>query len=307
MGRNKLDRRVPVVQTVHGWGLNKTPAQEAMDVAILNLTDRVVAVSESDRRLMREKGVSNEIAVVYNGVAAPESGAGAGIAGERKPGGEIGVGTGVAAPESGAGAGITGEREPGGEIGVGTGEAAEIAGRLRAWRKDRVVIGCIGTIGKRKNQELLLRAAPRLRGEVRFVLIGEDPDNLIAGADAEVVTCLGYRPDVYRYLPLMDYAVFPSRSEGFSVALVESHMFSVPSIASDIPVFKEAVAEGETGFFFADDDPESLTDAIRRAVRLKRERTEAYAAMRRNCRRNYETRFTFERMMGQYETIYQRA
>ena len=47
-------------------------------------------------------------------------------------------------------------------------------------------------------------------------------------------------------------AIFPSRSEGFGLALVETMAAGVPVVARDIPAFRERLVHGETGWLTRD-------------------------------------------------------
>lgn len=61
--------RIPVVQTQHGWGSNKTAVQAQMDLAILRAVDRVVTTSRATRDLLARLGTPPEsVSVIPCGV-----------------------------------------------------------------------------------------------------------------------------------------------------------------------------------------------------------------------------------------------
>ena len=67
--RGMLSTNIPVIQTMHGWGTNKTSDQETMDIAVMNQLDHVVAVSKCSKSLLIGKGLSpDKISVICNGV-----------------------------------------------------------------------------------------------------------------------------------------------------------------------------------------------------------------------------------------------
>jgi len=255
--RNRLRRRIPIIQTMHGWGLNKTAEHESMDVKILNFIDRVIAVSENDKKLLREKGVYNDISVIYNGVFDNSE---------------------IDKPDY-----------------------------TQYCKDDKTIVGCIGAIGNRKNQRILLEAAPHINSDIHFVLIGDDPDGLITGKEKEYgnITYLGRIPDAVRLIPGFNYMILPSRSEGFPLAVIEAFMSSTPVIASDIPPLMEAVEDGVTGFVFKNDDLDDLIRALNKAVQTRRSNEKAYQDLRLNCRRAYEERFTFDKMLSDYQKVYE--
>ncbi len=59
-----------------------------------------------------------------------------------------------------------------------------------------------------------------------------------------------------------ELALFPSRYEGFGLALVEAMAAGLPVIARDIPPFRALVEEG--GWLLPMDDPEALADTLAR-------------------------------------------
>jgi glycosyltransferase involved in cell wall biosynthesis len=68
---SRMPRRVPVVQTMHGWGIRKTAEQQAADLGVLRLLDAVVTTSEASKRLLVEMGLKAEtIRVIPCGLAA---------------------------------------------------------------------------------------------------------------------------------------------------------------------------------------------------------------------------------------------
>lgn len=61
-------RRVPLVQTQHGWGVNKTPVQAAFDLAILGQMDAVVVTSRATADRLRD--AASEFEIIPCGVPA---------------------------------------------------------------------------------------------------------------------------------------------------------------------------------------------------------------------------------------------
>lgn len=85
---------------------------------------------------------------------------------------------------------------------------------------------------------------------------------------SDIVEWLGRIPEgeVPSALRLNDVHISASRSDGSSISLLQAMAVGRPSIVSDIPGNREWIVEGETGWFFAVDDPESLSDALARAL-----------------------------------------
>lgn len=99
-------------------------------------------------------------------------------------------------------------------------------------------------------------------------IIGEGPmrdelTNLVADLRLENnVFLLGARNDIPDLLAHYDCFVFPSLSEGFSGAIVESMFAGLPVLASDIPQNQEAIRHLETGYLFKQGSANAIEQAM---------------------------------------------
>jgi glycosyltransferase involved in cell wall biosynthesis len=78
----------------------------------------------------------------------------------------------------------------------------------------------------------------------------------------EQVTLLGNRNDVGTLIREYDCFVLPSRSEGFSGAVVEAMLSGLPVLASNIPANKEMIRHLETGYLFETGSVAGITGAL---------------------------------------------
>ena len=126
-------RPMAILQTMHGWGMQKTAAQAAADVTVMNLVDRVGVPSRH----------------------AADQLAGLGVASRRITVVPYGVGT------------LHASRDMRDDDAL-----VEIA---RARRGGAFVIACVGTIGARKNQRLLVDALALVPKDVAIhaVFVGD--------------------------------------------------------------------------------------------------------------------------------------
>jgi glycosyltransferase involved in cell wall biosynthesis len=228
-----LRRPAGLLQTMHGWGVAKTPSQIDTDIRVLNLLDRVAVPSTAAADELVAIGVTPSLLrVVPYGIDADAT-------------------------------------EP-------TGESARLAEFMDAWRRRGTFVACcVGTIGERKQQALLVGALARIAPslDVRGVFIGDgDQDSLRtlvhrANLDGRVTIC-GYTPAARALVRHADALVLPSRSEGQPLAVLEAMADRVLVIASDIPALTEIVRDGRTGLVHGVDDAESLAAALTRAQRM---------------------------------------
>jgi len=101
-------------------------------------------------------------------------------------------------------------------------------------------------------------------------------------------------------LATADIFVLPSRSEGFSNAIVEAMAASLPVIATDVGGNAEAVEDGVSGFLVPSEDPEELSIAISRLLSDK----PLAAAMGLAGKALVLERFTTEAMMRRIADTY---
>lgn len=155
---------------------------------------------------------------------------------------------------------------------------------LPRWSSVRSILGqtgntylCVGTLEARKNQELLIDAFEQLWGEggtAKLLLIGRS-----GGMCHELVDRIRHHPQWRKRLFWLDRAsdrelnhayahakglIFPSLEEGFGLPLVEALRAGLPTVCSDLPVFRE-IAQDRALYF-----PPSDSAALHRTlVRLE--------------------------------------
>lgn len=76
------------------------------------------------------------------------------------------------------------------------------------------------------------------------------------------VIFLGMRDDVTDLLPDLDVSVNPSHSENLAGTTVESLMFYVPCVVTNVGGFPDLIQPGETGWLVSPGDPQQLAEAI---------------------------------------------
>ncbi len=141
------------------------------------------------------------------------------------------------------------------------------------WPEMPVVIA-VGNLRPVKGQDTLVEAAAivlRTHSQVRFYFVGEALDHAFFGELRRRVEQLGITdrvlffggvPDAAPLLREATIFVLPSRSEGFSNAIVEAMAAGLPVIATRVGGNAEAVADGETGLLVRAEDPAALAVAI---------------------------------------------
>jgi glycosyltransferase involved in cell wall biosynthesis len=137
----------------------------------------------------------------------------------------------------------------------------------------RRVVLCVAAKRPHKNQEVLVRALPRLEDDVVLFLAGhpEPYDAQLRALAAELrvtdhIRFADYVPDadLEALWQLAGCAAFPTLAEGFGIPLLEALAHGVPAAASDIPVLREV--GGDVPHWFDPRSPEQAAAAIRAAL-----------------------------------------
>lgn len=132
----------------------------------------------------------------------------------------------------------------------------------------RRVMGTACRFNRRKGLEQVIMALNQLSDHV-FIILGEGNIQSELEQLAEEynvkdrVLFLGYRENVIPYLKFFDLYVMPSRSEGFPLALIEAVSTGIPTVCSNIDIFKEAFLGDEVSFFELD-NVSSFVSAVRK-------------------------------------------
>ena len=111
---------------------------------------------------------------------------------------------------------------------------------------------------------------------------------------------MGGRDDVYALLKMSDVFCLPSRSEGFSNALIEAMACRLPCVATDVGGNREAVEDCETGFIVPSEDWRAMAE---RLITVLDDR-DLTAAMGSRAEADVRVRFTAEAMMSRIAAIY---
>jgi glycosyltransferase involved in cell wall biosynthesis len=166
----------------------------------------------------------------------------------------------------------------------------------------------IGIVARPKDQSVVLQALGRVGMPVRLVLAGVDPAGPLGeraravGAPHAVVS-LPFTADVLPLYRLLELVLLPSRSEGFSQALLEAMALGKPVIASAAGGNLELVRHEIDGLLVAPLDPDAWAQAIERLLGDPALATALGVAGRERARVNYSLDRTVERTLELYRSL----
>jgi len=142
------------------------------------------------------------------------------------------------------------------------------------------IILAVGRVIERKGFPVLVRAAERLRGKARVVIVGGGEDERSLAREVEkrkvgdVVELAGKLSNAELSALYARCAVFclpaivdsRGETEGLGVVLIEAMSHGKPVVASGLGGIPDAVADGETGLLIPHGDPDILADALLRVI-----------------------------------------
>jgi glycosyltransferase involved in cell wall biosynthesis len=134
-----------------------------------------------------------------------------------------------------------------------------------------LLVGAIGRFERQKGFDLLIRALTEIE-DASLVLVGEGSERPILEdlarrvGVADRVVWRGWTDGARSYFGAFDVFAFPSRFEGFPLALLEALLARSAVVATDVGGVSEIVHDGETGLLVPVEDPKALAGAMRRLL-----------------------------------------
>ena len=260
--------RLSIIATNHNW---TSPPKwferfyEYLDAFILRFINRVVPVSdELSHRIRRFKIPTRLISVIPNGINLKEF-----------------------HPE---------------KIAANYRESLGIKNEVK-------VIGNIGRLSVEKGQKILLQAARRTIDQypdICFLFVGDGPQEWelkqyaksLAIDDKVIFT--GFRKDISKIYSLLDVFALTSLHEGTPMVILEAMAMGVPIIATDVGGVANIIQDNKNGILLKPEDPRLVSRALLKLLRnpdvSERLSSKAY--------RHVKERYSVERMVSQYESIY---
>jgi glycosyltransferase involved in cell wall biosynthesis len=180
---------------------------------------------------------------------------------------------------------------------------------------DELLVTTVGHIRRVKGIDIFAEVAAQIKDRfprARFLVVGDvheaehmdDLQNLVARNNlTQKFLFAGAREDIPKILDASDVFVLPSRSEGFSNALVEAMLCRLPCVATDVGGNAEALRDGENGYLVPNESVERMVEALS----LLLGDSELRNRMGDESRRIALKSFTLERMMDGLVEVYETA
>ncbi|SFD23380.1 glycosyltransferase family 4 protein [Streptomyces aidingensis] len=279
-GRLAVRGRVPTVFQPHAWSFEAGRGRAAARAlrwerrAAAHWTDRVLCVSEAERRRGEEAGIEADWAVVPNGVDLARHRSADAIERNRL---RASLRTAHPFPE----------------------------GRLSA--RSRLVV-CVARLCRQKGQDVLLDAWPEVAARVPgacLALVGDGPDReRLQDRAPEEVVFAGEADDPWPWYAAADLVVLPSRWEGMALAPLEAMACGRAVVLSDVDGARESLPPGLAGpCLVAPEDPAALAGAITGLLGDSARRRAVGARARGHVREAHDVRRTAAEVTALYHRI----
>ncbi|MEU6862697.1 glycosyltransferase [Streptomyces sp. NPDC046876] len=276
-GRLAARGRVPTVFQPHAWSFDAVGGATAA-LALrwerfgVRWADRVLCVSEAERRVGEAEGIAAHWSVIRNGVDLDHY-------------------------------------RPGGPDRAADRAAARTELPLpAAFLGDGPLAVCVGRLCQQKGQDILLRAWREVLGnlpEARLALVGDGPDTERLRRSAPPgVLFAGATPDIRPWLRAADLVVLPSRWEGMALAPLEAMACGRPVLVSDVSGARESLPPGQGRLCLVPpEDPTALAKALGRLLAEPRLLAELGEQAQQHARTDFDVRRTTDAVTGLYHEL----
>lgn len=173
----------------------------------------------------------------------------------------------------------------------------------------RRVVTTVANLRPGKGHEVLLQAAARVIRripDVQFQIVGDGARRQELEREASTlrisaqVTFLGHRDDVPAVLQQSDIFAFPSFMEASPNAVIEAMAAGLPIVATRVGGIPEVIEHERNGLLVPAGDDRALAAGILRLI----ERPEIAGALAAAARQTVESRFSFDRMVGEFQELF---
>ncbi len=174
------------------------------------------------------------------------------------------------------------------------------------------LVGNIGRLSEQKGMEYFIEAIPLVLkhcARARFLIIGtgEEEEKLKKLAAAlgirEVLSFMGFRPDIQNLMSQLDLVVLSSLWEGLPLTPIEAFSVGRTIVATDVEGTAEIVRDKENGLLVQKKSPEQMAEKIVWMIREKEERKK----LEENAAETYQAEFSFACFAEKYITYYKEA
>lgn len=166
---------------------------------------------------------------------------------------------------------------------------------------ERINFAIIGSVTRRKGQDIFLKAVKKLcpewRSRAKFLIIGSMGQDsysqeVMDMASDPSITFLGEmtREEIKQVFQDIDVLVCPSREDPLPIVVTEAMMYEKVCIISDSIGTSDYITDGRNGFIFKKDDVDALAERMNWVFQNQ----DQLMQIGKNARKTYEEYFTMD-------------
>ncbi len=163
---------------------------------------------------------------------------------------------------------------------------------------DEVMLGCIARVTPTKKQETLIRLFPHILKEhpnTHLLFFGaidthyhETLTSLCTSLSVHHrVHFLGFQPELWKYISIIDIHCFSSIHEGLPLVLVQSSAAGIPSVCFRCSGVEEIIQHGKSGFIFEHGQTTQFVQALLSLIKDRKKR-QAFSKQAQICSQGNE-------------------
>jgi glycosyltransferase involved in cell wall biosynthesis len=269
-GFDPLNKRIPVIYTVHGFVFNEPlpPIKKKLYLIAEKISGSWKSVFITVSQFDKEQGIKHKIATpgriftIHNGLELTQKF-------------------------------ITKE---------------EARKQLKIPADNAEVIGTVASLYKTKGLEHLIQAMATLKDKdnLRLAIIGDGPEKknllqLIGELDlTNVVYLVGAKKNAAQYLKGFDVFVLPSVKEGLPLTILEAGLAGLPVVATRVGGVPEIIDNKKNGLLVDSQKPGDLSIAINHMLQDKPSAKE----LGRSLQKKIQQFFSLDKMLNQTDNLY---
>ncbi len=172
--------------------------------------------------------------------------------------------------------------------------------------KNEFIILYGGLLVPRKGIDTILKTVALLKQEQLILfIVGDGPNRAEYEALAnqlgigKKVIFTGFRRDIFNFFAAADVFFFPSRGEGLPGVVMESQVFKLPVVTSDIPCIPDLIEDGVSGFLCSPEDIGCFKKRILELIKNHKLRVKLREAAYEHIKQ-----FDWSKVIGHYKKLY---
>jgi N-acetyl-alpha-D-glucosaminyl L-malate synthase BshA len=183
--------------------------------------------------------------------------------------------------------------------------------RKRFAEQDELIITHISNFRPLKRISDIVPIAVKLldKHKIKILMVGDGPERYHAEEQArnaricDRVIFLGKQEKINDILSITDIALFPSASESFGLAALESMAFGIPVVSSNAGGLVEVNQNGRTGYTLNVGDIDAFVDALGDLLKSSENRSKMGRAAQQFARDHYAAEIVIPKYLQYYESV----